>query len=80
MKRSELNEIIREGEKFIASFGFKLPEFANWSLDDWKRNKPRAGEVHPRAPRLGHHRFRPRRFRELWACCCSPCATAAPTT
>jgi D-lyxose ketol-isomerase len=45
MKRSELNEIIREGEKFIASFGFKLPEFANWSVDDWKRNKPRAGEV-----------------------------------
>ena len=45
MKRSELNEIIREGEKFIASFGFKLPEFASWSMDDWKRNKPRAGEV-----------------------------------
>src|SRR5687767_13386355 len=45
MKRSELNEIIREGEKFIASFGFKLPEFASWSADDWKRNKPRAGEV-----------------------------------
>ena len=45
MKRSELNEIIRDGEKFIASFGFKLPEFANWSVDDWKRNKPRAGEV-----------------------------------
>ena len=45
MKRSELNEIIREGEKFIASFGFKLPEFADWSLDDWKRNKSRAGAV-----------------------------------
>ena len=45
MKRSELNEIIREGEKFIASFGFKLPEFANWSLEDWRRNKHRAGEV-----------------------------------
>lgn len=45
MKRSELNEIIREGEKFIASFGFKLPEFANWSPGDWQRNKHRAGEV-----------------------------------
>src|SRR5215510_11434853 len=45
MKRSELNEIIRDGEKFIASFGFKLPEFANWSLDDWARNKHRASEV-----------------------------------
>jgi len=45
MKRSELNEIIREGEKFIESFGFKLPEFANWSLEDWRRNKQRAGEV-----------------------------------
>ena len=45
MKRSELNEIIREGEKFIASFGFKLPEFADWSPDDWHRNKSRAGAV-----------------------------------
>ena len=39
MKRSELNEIIREGEKFIASFGFKLPEFATWSLDDWQQQQ-----------------------------------------
>jgi len=45
MKRSELNEIIREGEKFIASFGFKLPEFAHWSEADWRKNKHRAGEA-----------------------------------
>ncbi|HNB26102.1 MAG TPA: D-lyxose/D-mannose family sugar isomerase, partial [Alphaproteobacteria bacterium] len=45
MKRSELNEIIREGERFIASFGFKMPEFATWTPDDWKRNKHRAREA-----------------------------------
>lgn len=45
MKRSELNEIIREGEKFIASFGFKMPEFAHWSPEDWRKNKARAGEA-----------------------------------
>jgi D-lyxose ketol-isomerase len=45
MKRSELNDIIREGEKFIASFGFKMPEFANWTPDDWRKNKHRAREA-----------------------------------
>lgn len=43
MRRSELNEIIREGETFIASFGFKLPAFADWSPDDRRRSKPRTG-------------------------------------
>jgi len=45
MRRSELNEIIREGEKFIASIGFRLPAFADRSPDDWRRSKPRAGEA-----------------------------------
>jgi len=31
MKRSEINQILAEGEAFIRSFGFELPPFANWS-------------------------------------------------
>lgn len=31
MKRSRVNEILREGEAFIRSFGFALPPFARWS-------------------------------------------------
>lgn len=39
MKRSELNQIIRNAEEFIASFGFLLPPFANWSLEEWKEKQ-----------------------------------------
>jgi D-lyxose ketol-isomerase len=45
MRRSQLDEIIRQGVKVIASFGFKLPEFAGWSPDDRRRNNQCAGEV-----------------------------------
>ncbi|MEL6425543.1 MAG: D-lyxose/D-mannose family sugar isomerase [Pseudomonadota bacterium] len=31
MKRSDVNEILREGDAFIRSFGFILPPFAYWS-------------------------------------------------
>lgn len=31
MKRSEINEILREGEAFIRSFGYALPPFADWT-------------------------------------------------
>lgn len=31
MKRSRVNEILREGEAFVRSFGFALPPFAWWS-------------------------------------------------
>ena len=39
MKRSEINQIMREAEKFLASKQFILPEWANWSLQDWKDHK-----------------------------------------
>ena len=35
MKRSEINEILREGEKFIQSFGYVLPPFAAWSAEEF---------------------------------------------
>ena len=33
MKRSRVNDILREGDEFIRSFGFRLPPFAYWSPD-----------------------------------------------
>lgn len=33
MKRSEINAILREADRFIASFGYVLPPFAHWSVD-----------------------------------------------
>ena len=36
MKRSEINQIIRDAEAFLASRQFVLPEWANWSLADWQ--------------------------------------------
>lgn len=36
MKRSAINEIIRESDKFIRSFGFVMPPFAYWSPQEMK--------------------------------------------
>ena len=35
MKRSELNQIMRETREFIDSMNFKLPPFAYWTPADW---------------------------------------------
>ena len=45
MKRSELNNYIAEAEKFFAEHGFILPPFANWGIEDWKKNKNIASEI-----------------------------------
>lgn len=39
MKRSTVNEIIIEADKYIQSFGFKLPPFAYWSPDEMAAKK-----------------------------------------
>ncbi|MGN8019685.1 D-lyxose/D-mannose family sugar isomerase [Phyllobacterium sp. 22229] len=36
MKRSEVNAIIRESDKFIRSFGYVMPPFAYWSPEELK--------------------------------------------
>jgi D-lyxose ketol-isomerase len=36
MKRSEINAIIAESDKFIRSFGYVMPPFAYWSPDEMK--------------------------------------------
>ncbi len=45
MKRSQLNQIIREGEAFIRSQGFFLPPFAHWSAQEWSTKGPEAAEI-----------------------------------
>lgn len=36
MNRSEVNAILREGAAFIASFGWRLPPFADWSPEEFR--------------------------------------------
>jgi D-lyxose ketol-isomerase len=51
MKRSQVNEIIREGDAFIRSFGYILPPFAYWTPDDIKARTPGAPAI--KSGRLG---------------------------
>lgn len=37
MKRSEVNEIIRESDAFIRSFGYIMPPFAYWTPEELKK-------------------------------------------
>ena len=39
MKRSEINQILRSAEAFLAEHRFLLPEWAAWGPDDWKSGK-----------------------------------------
>ncbi len=40
MKRSRVNEIIREADAFIRSFGYIMPPFAYWTPDELKTRRP----------------------------------------
>ncbi len=45
MKRSQVNEIIKQSDEFIRSFGFRLPGFAYWSVEEFRKNAPRAAGI-----------------------------------
>ena len=45
MKRSELNRIMREAVDFAEKMNFKLPPFAFWSLDEWKKKGHEYDEI-----------------------------------
>ena len=45
MKRSEINQIIREAKAFLASRQFVLPEWSEWSLQDWKANRDKVDYI-----------------------------------
>jgi D-lyxose ketol-isomerase len=45
MKRSEINQIIKNAKAFMAQKQFMLPPWAYWSVADWKKNKGDALEI-----------------------------------
>ena len=45
MNRSTINEILKEGQAFIESFGYVLPPFAHWTVEDWASKKAQAGAI-----------------------------------
>ena len=45
MKRSEINQILKDAKAFMAEKQFLLPPWACWSVDDWKKNKESAREI-----------------------------------
>ena len=45
MKRSEINQILKDAKEFMAQKQFILPPWSNWTFADWKVNKKDASEV-----------------------------------
>jgi D-lyxose ketol-isomerase len=45
MKRSQINRIIKESMAFFMQYQFELPEFAFFSIDDWKKHESLAAEI-----------------------------------
>ena len=45
MKRSEINQIMKDAKAFMAEKQFILPPWAYWSLEDWKKNKEDTSEI-----------------------------------
>jgi hypothetical protein len=45
MKRSEINQILKDAKAFMAEKQFMLPPWAYWSVEYWKKNKEGAEEI-----------------------------------
>lgn len=45
MKRSEINQILRNAKTFMAEKQFILPPWAYWSVEDWKNNREYTSEI-----------------------------------
>ena len=45
MKRSEINQLIRESEAFFSQRQFLLPPWAHWSLEQWRNRAAGACEI-----------------------------------
>ncbi len=45
MKRSTANRVIETAKEVFASFGLKLPPFAEWTVEDWKSKGPECDEI-----------------------------------
>lgn len=45
MKRSEINQILKNAKTFMAEKQFILPPWAYWSLEGWQKNRQGASEI-----------------------------------
>ena len=45
IKRSDVNRIMRESDKFIRSFGYIMPPFAYWTPPEFKARKNEAQAI-----------------------------------
>jgi hypothetical protein len=45
MKRSEINQILKSAKAFIAEKQFILPPWANWGIEDWKKDRENTREI-----------------------------------
>lgn len=45
MKRSEINEVLRESKAFFDRMSFRLPPWATWRPDDWRGRADEAKEI-----------------------------------
>lgn len=45
MQRTEINQLIKDAERFFEKHNFKLPPFAYWRLQDWKSQRPYIHEI-----------------------------------
>jgi D-lyxose ketol-isomerase len=45
MKRSEINQILRDSDEFIKGHGFHLPPFAYWTAAEWQSKGPEVSEI-----------------------------------
>lgn len=45
MKRSEINQVIKDMESLIREHGFEIPEFAGWDLEQWKKADKEYAEI-----------------------------------
>ena len=49
MKRSEINQYIREAKAFMTKYHFMLPPWVDWTPDDWKTKGPECNDIRERA-------------------------------
>ena len=49
MKRSEINQYIREAKAFMTKYHFMLPPWVDWTPDDWKSKGPECNDIRERA-------------------------------
>ncbi len=45
MKRSEINQIMRDAKDFLEEYRFKLPKWAFWNIERWKTEKGHVDEI-----------------------------------